>query len=181
MSLDQIFSSIIPANLSKGFWDLGHELFRTTPETYPAAFIAGDALDPNLIAPRAPFTEVPSTARPTNFSTLTSLTPLHGHISAIHVSQLFHLFDEHDQYVLAQRIATLLSPLPGSIMFGSQMGMTEIGLESTNEGIPGLFCHSPESWCDLWDGQIFEKGTVEVKAFLRPIKRPDKPKPFNFM
>ena len=27
------------------FWDLGHKSFRTTPEIYPAKFLAGDAFD----------------------------------------------------------------------------------------------------------------------------------------
>ena len=25
-----------------------------------------------------------------------------------------------------------------------------------------MFCHSPDSWTRLWDGQVFEKGTVTV-------------------
>ena len=29
-----------------------------------------------------------------------------------------------------------------------------------------MFCHSPESWKELWDGQIFKKGTVKVEAGL---------------
>jgi len=34
------------------FWEYGHELFKSTSETFPAAFISGDALDPALIEPR---------------------------------------------------------------------------------------------------------------------------------
>jgi len=29
-----------------------------------------------------------------------------------------------------------------------------------------MFCHSPESWIDLWDREVMQKGAVEVKAKL---------------
>ena len=29
-----------------------------------------------------------------------------------------------------------------------------------------MFYHSPESWAALWDGEVFEKGTVQVEARL---------------
>ena len=28
------------------------------------------------------------------------------------------------------------------------------------------FCHSPESWTELWDGQVFKRGSVKVEAAL---------------
>jgi len=28
------------------------------------------------------------------------------------------------------------------------------------------FCHSPESWKDLWGGQVFEKGEVLVDTHI---------------
>ena len=31
------------------------------------------------------------------------------------------------------------------------------------------FCHSPESWKELWDGNIFEKGTVSVEVDVKLI------------
>ncbi|KAG6807487.1 hypothetical protein H0H92_007295 [Tricholoma furcatifolium] len=165
--------NVIGSDIQQGFWDFGHELFKTTPETYPAAFIAGDAFDSNMIAPQEPCTEVPSTPRPANLEALTSLTPLQGHISAIHASSFFHLFGERRQYELAQRVATLLSPFPGSVVFGSHIGRPEKGMAHGAGGEPSLFCHCPESWCDLWSGQIFEKGTVEVKATIKKVERPD--------
>lgn len=36
-----------------------------------------------------------------------------------------------------------------------------------------MVCHSPESWRELWDGQIFEKGTVRVDAVVRESERKD--------
>jgi hypothetical protein len=38
-----------------------------------------------------------------------------------------------------------------------------------------MFCHSPESLKELWDGQVFKKGTVKVAADLHVIDvRPDR-------
>ncbi|KAF5373310.1 hypothetical protein D9615_007401 [Tricholomella constricta] len=167
---------VIASDLRQGFWDFGHELFNSTPETFPAAFIAGDVFDSNLIAPRAPFLEMPQTPRPPSLQDLASLTPLQGHVTAIHVSSLFHLFDEARQLELAQRLATLLSPLPGSVIFGSHIGKPEKGWLRSDAGLdePKLFCHSPETWQDLWDGQVFGKGTVHIEATLSRVERPDR-------
>ena len=31
------------------------------------------------------------------------------------------------------------------------------------------FCHSPESWKELWDGILFEKGTVNVEVSVKLV------------
>jgi hypothetical protein len=158
-----------------GFWDFGHLLFKSTPETFPVAFVAGDVFDPALIAPRVPFYEGPETPRPVLVS-LTSLTPLQGHVSAIYAASFFHLFDEAKQLEVGRRIASLLSPIPGSVIFGSHGGLPEKGMryEEGRNNIPvKMFCHSPESWTELWEGQIFDKGSVRVDAGLKKVDRPD--------
>ena len=146
-------------------------MFKSTLESFPAAFVAGDAFDIEFIAPCAPFHRVPDGDVPA-LNSLTSLTPLQGRVSVIFASSLFHLFDEEKQYQLATRVATLLSPLPGSMIFGSQGGRPEKGIRHeevrTNNG-HRMFCHSPDSWSELWNGKIFEKGTVEVKAGLKKL------------
>jgi len=164
----------VATDLHQGFWDFGHKLFRSTPRTFPAAFVAGDAFDSNVIAPRAPFLEVPQTPRPV-FDSLTSLTPLQGHVSAIHASSIFHLFDETRQEELAQRVATLLSPLPGSLIFGSHVGRAEKGILCGDgaDQFQGMFCHSPETWRNIWDGRVFEHGTIKVDVKLERLERPD--------
>jgi hypothetical protein len=143
-----------------GFWDLGHKLFRTTPETYPAKFLAGDAFDDAHLSLTAP---VPSGPPPT-VASVNTLTELRGHISAIHASSLFHLFNEEKQLELGKRLAALLDPRPGSIIFGSHGGMPVKGQPSAT--FRRMFCHSPESWIQLWEEQIFEKGQVKVNAAL---------------
>lgn len=155
------------------FWDCGHELFKSDPETFPAAFIAADAFDPDLIAPLSHLhTEEPKTPIPP-LRTLKSLTPLQGHVSAIHTSSFFHLFNEAKQLELAKRLATLLSPIPGSIIFGSQIGRPDLTGGNTLLHNRAIFLHSPDSWRELWNGQVFDKGSVRVDAELRRIERPD--------
>ncbi|KAF9466489.1 hypothetical protein BDZ94DRAFT_170819 [Collybia nuda] len=169
-------NGVIASDLHKGFWDLGHELFRTTPTTFPVPFVPGDAFDPAHIAPREPFYQRPEIPhRP--LDELTSLTPLQGHISAIHASAFFHLFDESKQLELARILATLLSPLPGSLIFGLHGGKPQKGFRTEVKNNAGsyMFCHSPESWRELWDGPVFRKGSVRVDAGLHKVERPDLP------
>ena len=80
-------------------------------------FVPGDVFDTNYLALAPPAHEEPSTAAPA-LSSLATLTPLLSRVSAIHASMFFHLFDEEKQRALALRLAGLLSPRPGSIIFG---------------------------------------------------------------
>ncbi|KAF9446311.1 hypothetical protein P691DRAFT_804386 [Macrolepiota fuliginosa MF-IS2] len=167
-----LVQNIIGADLEADFWKYGHELFKSSPDTFPAAFIPGDLFSPEMIQLSKPFYSPTSTPRPDNLQTLRSLTPLQGHVSAIHASSLFHLFDEELQMTLAKRLASLLSPEPGSVIFGSHGGHPQ------KESIPNIlghtmFCHSPESWSDLWNGQVFQKGSVRVETQLIQTRRPE--------
>ncbi|KAF9446310.1 hypothetical protein P691DRAFT_708864 [Macrolepiota fuliginosa MF-IS2] len=167
----------LASDLRTGFWEYGHELFRSTPETFPAAFIAGDAFDPAMILPREPFyiDSPPIHPRPTELHSLISLNPLQGHITAIHASSFFHLFDGNKQSELARQMATLLSTETGSVIFGSHNGQPTKGYRPDPLNFRGYnqFCHSPDSWRDLWDGQIFKKGSVRVEAELLEDERAD--------
>ena len=139
---------------------MGHKLFRTTPETCPAKFLAGDAFDDAHLCPTAP---VPS-GKPPPVASVTTLTELRGHISVIHASSFFHLFDEEKQFDLAKRVGLLLDPRPGSIIFGSHSAMPVKGQRQGSFG--KAFVHSPESWTELWEEQVFEKGQVKVATTL---------------
>lgn len=154
------------------YWDLGHKLFRTTPKEFPAHFLGGDAFDPDFFRTAPPLNAPPEASAPA-LSSLTTLTPLHGHVSVIHVSSFFHLFSEEKQLELAHKLAGLLSPIPGSMIFGLHSGRAEKGLRTESAKMRTgeyMFCHSDESWKELWDGVVFKKGTVEVKASLHNVK-----------
>ncbi|TBU23416.1 hypothetical protein BD311DRAFT_704019 [Dichomitus squalens] len=151
------------------YWNLGHKLFRSSQETFPATFLAGDCLNPDFVGDSSPLksggpAEVP---RPT-LSTLTTLAPLRGHVSAIHIGNVFHLFTEEQQAYLARVLAGLLSFEPGSIIVGSHSASNVKGFRTSFYGGSAItqFCHCPESWTALWDGEVFEKGTVKVDTKL---------------
>ena len=107
---------------------------------------------------------------------LTSLNPLRGRVFAIHASSFFHLFGQEKQLYVAHALAGLLSPEPGSVIFGLHVGNPEKGL-ITNPARGGhqMFCHSPESWTQLWDGLVFGKGVVNVQAKLVQVERKEGP------
>ncbi|KIL67221.1 hypothetical protein M378DRAFT_73806 [Amanita muscaria Koide BX008] len=157
--------NVVGFDLEKCFWNYGHELLRTNPETYPPAFVAGDVFDPLIIAPREPFYK----SQAHHDLTITSLTPLQGFVTVIRASAFFHLFSEEQQLKAGQQLASLLSPDPGSIIFGLQGGLPAKGtkIQKLLGSEMPFFGHSPESWRDFWDGQVFAKGTVHVEVELK--------------
>ncbi|TFK75137.1 hypothetical protein BDN72DRAFT_892489 [Pluteus cervinus] len=167
--------NVIASDLRPEFWTCGHELFKSDASTFPAAFIGGDAFDSAFLTPHPVFTSSspPTNRRPGSLKDIKTLTQLHGHISAIHAASFFHLFDESKQLEVAKRLGSLLSPQPGSTLFGSHAATLVAGFK-THPAVPsfGMFCHSPESWTELWNGKIFEKGTVDVQTSMVEVENP---------
>ena len=81
-------------------------------------------------------------------------------------SQNFHLFEEDGQLKAAKALASLLTPEPGSMIFGWHVAAPE-RKEFVNPRGEKIYCHSPESWKELWDGEVFTKGTVAVETWER--------------
>ncbi|RPD58889.1 hypothetical protein L226DRAFT_471237 [Lentinus tigrinus ALCF2SS1-7] len=163
---------VICTDLLPDFWMLGHKLFRTTPETYPVAFLAGDILDPDFLKPADPFYVAPPSEQEPEVSAIGSLSPLHGHVAVISICNVFHLFDtEEAQTRLARALASLLSPQPGSMIIGTHAARPEHGsrlekVEKDHLHHVTVYYHSPESWKALCNGEIFRRGTVKVEARL---------------
>ncbi|KAG2074283.1 hypothetical protein BDR04DRAFT_1049011 [Suillus decipiens] len=162
--------NIIASDIINEFLELSHELFRTTPTSYPGCLLPGDVFDPEFLSIAAPPKDV-SPAPAIDLSSLKSLNPLHGRISAINATRLFHLFTEEKQVHLAKALAGLLSAQPGSVVCGYQVGTLEKGMVTAN--ISGsehqLFAHSLKTWTSLWDGEVFEKGSVKVETELKEV------------
>jgi hypothetical protein len=155
---------VVATDIERGFWDCGHELFRTTPETCPIHFTSGSVLDTEFVPSSGPVYAIPESGPP-RLDNLPSLLTLRGHVSAMYIAAIFHLFSEEEQAQLARNLASLLSPQPGSIITGWHMGSKQKG-----DPVPGyahVFAHSPESWTELWTG-IFKEGSVKVEALLHP-------------
>ncbi|KAG1750826.1 hypothetical protein EDB19DRAFT_1825069 [Suillus lakei] len=163
--------NIIASDINNEFLVLSHELFRTTPTSYPGCLLPGDVFDPAFLSIAARPEDV-SSAPAIDLSSLKSLNPLHGRISAISATRFFHLFNEEKQLHLARALAGLLSAQPGSVICGYQVGTLEKGIITAN--ISGsrhqLFSHSPQTWTSLWDGEVFEKGSVKVETELEEVE-----------
>ncbi|KAF9565192.1 hypothetical protein CPC08DRAFT_630136 [Agrocybe pediades] len=179
--------NIVASDLRREFWDIGHELFKSTPKSYPVNFVQGNIFDDAFLS----FGSGQSEAVPLN--TITTLTPLIHRVSAIHTSSLFHLFSENDQLALARRLAALLLPEKGSIIFGQHGARPFKGDrveapsflaagkgEHADTGLTFehqyMFCHSPESWRQLWTEQVFgpdQPFRVKVEAELIEEERKD--------
>ena len=158
------------------FWEIGHKLFKSTPDSFPVPFLPGDAFDDAFLA-LGPIATTAPTTPPPELASLKTLTPLHGRLSAIHASAFFHLFSEEKQLELARRLAALLSPEPGSVIMGMHGARPEKGLRveavrANSHGIR-MFCHSPESWAELWERDVFGEGQVKVEARLVEVVRDD--------
>ncbi|KAK0435190.1 hypothetical protein EV421DRAFT_1837206 [Armillaria borealis] len=154
----------IATDLHPEFWDLGHKLFKSTPESFPARFIAADIFELKDLA-KQPLASAPELSKVQSFAELS------GSVSAIHASSFFHLFDEQQQFELAKITVALLSSASGSMMFGSHGANLTKGLrtETLDNRTLSMFCHSPESWKALWDGGVFPEGTVSVDASLEEV------------
>lgn len=111
-----------------------------------------------------------------DLTSLTSLNPLTQHTTAIYASFFFHLFNEPQQLHLAQCLASLLSSTPGSMIFGKhgakpgEKGLRHKPISSSDGKGVAMFCHSPESWKELWES-IFGVGNVKVEAKLEEVVR----------
>ncbi|KAH9839180.1 uncharacterized protein C8Q71DRAFT_748368 [Rhodofomes roseus] len=162
----------IGSDLHPEYWDLGHKLFKTTANEFPAHFLGGDAFESAFFESGPVLDSPPATPAPA-LASLKTLTPLNGHVSVIHASSFFHLFTEEKQLELARKLAGLLSPVPGSMIFGMHAGLPEKGLWTERSAMRNgqqMFCHSPESWRGLWDGNVFAKGKVKVQVALKEAR-----------
>ncbi len=83
-------AALIPLRCIPEFWDLGHKLFKSTPESFPARFIAADIFELKDLA-KQPLASAPELSKVQSFAELS------GSVSAIHASSFFHLFNKQQQ------------------------------------------------------------------------------------
>jgi hypothetical protein len=75
----------------------------------------------------------------------------------------FSLFTREDQLIAARALSSLLSPEPGSFIFGCNYA--HVNAQSGTMATPRggmVFWQSPRTWREMWDGEVFEKGTIDV-------------------
>ncbi|KAI0788412.1 hypothetical protein C8Q74DRAFT_1367139 [Fomes fomentarius] len=137
--------NIVASDIDPGFWELGHELFRTTPTSFPVRFLPGSIFDTTFLTLFPPLS--------------TSLIPPSSLLESLSASS--------QQQQLARLLAGLLSPLPGSMLFGVQGGRPVKGPWGPGVDLK-MHSHSPESWREMWEEIFAEVGCkVEVEGTLR--------------
>ena len=72
-----------------------------------------------------------------------------------------------ERVAAARALAALLSPEPGSMIFGAHHSSSISGRRVNTLRGTDIYDFNPEDWISLWDGEIFKKGTVQVEAGLR--------------
>lgn len=166
--------AVLELHICSEYWNISHKFFRTTPETYPVAFLQGDIFDTSFLS-HDPLSTPPSAPTPP-LQSLRSLTPLRLQISIIHTGLFFHLFPRPQQTELARLLLNLLSPRSGSMILGRQLGLPDEeermdGVIITQGG-RRTFPSSPTSWRNMWNGKegVFAEGEVEFQSDL--IKMP---------
>ena len=171
---------IFPPTFLPGLYKEGYDLFRDTPDTFPVPFLQGDVLDPAFLAPTSPPSNASTTA-PINvpaLKSLTSLNPLRGHVSAVYLGKFMHVFDEPSQARIVRTLAGLLSPAPGSLLFGVQGALAQGPGPFTPSGSDWtMFCHSPESLGKLFEDAFGGPGMVRFES--RMVEEPGGPTYFD--
>ncbi|RPD58758.1 hypothetical protein L227DRAFT_176047 [Lentinus tigrinus ALCF2SS1-6] len=159
--------SVVATDLDDALWAVGEQLFGATQEIGRVPFLSGNFLNPYFLEAVWPFYTQSYAPSPT-LSTLTSLNALHGQVSVVSTCFVFDQLNASQQLQLARGIAGLLSAESGSMVIGVHRVSPPSGssAESHRDDSGGMFYHSPESWSDLWDGQLFQKGTVKVETIL---------------
>lgn len=161
-----------------GLYKEGHNLFKDTPDTLPVPFIQGDALDPNFLAVTEPLSKNSAPIEPVpTLKGLTSLNPLRGHVSAVYMGKFLHVFDEAGQAHIAKAVAGLLSPEPGSMLFGVQGALEERGPFTPAGSDWTMFCHSPKSLGKLFEDAFGGSGTIKFES--RMVEEPGGPTYFD--
>ncbi|KAF9267342.1 hypothetical protein L218DRAFT_1074108 [Marasmius fiardii PR-910] len=164
---------IIASDLHADLWKFGLQMFNTDPLIFPVVFIPGNILDSTFIDIQPPLTEPMTDISPQALQSLIqscerTLNPLRGHFCAIHTSNFFHLFNKEEHVLIAKKLASLLSPLPGSIIFGSHIRTSGPQPEegpSKNQTGRSFYRHTVDSWKRMWEVEVFiDKDLVKVEV-----------------
>ncbi|KAI0762267.1 hypothetical protein C8Q74DRAFT_1207056 [Fomes fomentarius] len=159
--------SCLATDLRGGLYKEGHVLFRDTPETFPVPFIEGDVFNPDFLAVQPPLAHADAPNEPAPaLARVQSLNELRGHVSAVFMGKFLHLFDEAAQARIARALAGILSPAPGSMLFGVQGALAERGQFRPTGSDFTMFCHSPETLGKVFEDAFGGPGTIRFESRL---------------
>jgi SAM-dependent methyltransferase len=146
--------NISGADISEDFISYGYEYFRDQ-QSLKTKFIFGDVLDP---------------ASP-------AYLEAEGSFDIIFASMFYHLWGWNDHIKTLIRTIKLLKPVPGSMLFGWQMGGSPA--VEINRGLYQgrldqhklMYLHDEESWKKMWkevEAQTGTKWDVQAKPVITP-------------
>jgi len=95
------------------------------------------------------------------FAATSPLDQLDGTVDIIQASSFFHLFTRDEQLRAGAKVMKLLRHVPGSMIFGRQMGRPDgAGTDSSRPGSK-VYWHDEESFHKLWN-EIADRTGVKV-------------------
>ncbi|KAL9026911.1 MAG: hypothetical protein Q9196_004494 [Gyalolechia fulgens] len=157
-------------DMEKDFIDLSYDLFHDRA-TLKSQFIIEDLLrtdrqgDPPDRAGDGP----PGTALAWSTPAGIPLASLYNRVSIIVANSFFHNYNYSDQLRLAKRVMQLLSPEPGSLVLGRQVGSTQPGEYNALDNKGTRYSHDVDSFRSFWDQVAEEIGNgckFRVEAVL---------------
>lgn len=117
--------NLLGSDIEASFMQLGFDLF-SDREHFQGTMIPGDVSSPDF------------------------LSDYHGKVDIVYLGSFLHLFNEAQQRVVIDRLNLLLSPRPGSMVFGRHLG-AEVGGPFRMESIGwDLYRHSHETLENLF-------------------------------
>ena len=136
-------------DIEPAFFDLGHDLFRDRDRMH-ATFITADLTDPFV----------------------TAIEPFTSKIDIISAIGFFHLFNLEDQKTVAQHLASLTTPIAGSMIIGLHIGTIKAVERHAGFQDSDVFFHDLESFEQLWQDVGTATGT-KWKVDARVEELPD--------
>ncbi|KAL9002048.1 MAG: hypothetical protein Q9188_005005 [Gyalolechia gomerana] len=143
-------------DVEKGFIDLGYDLFQDRA-TLKSQFLVEDLLRTDHgEGSDIDGDNLPGTASTLSTPALIPLASLYSRVSIIAANSIFHLYNYSDQLRLAKRVLQLLSPEPGSLILGRQVGSSPPGEYSALDNRGTRYSHDIASFRSFWD-QVAEE------------------------
>ncbi|KIW00033.1 uncharacterized protein PV09_08385 [Verruconis gallopava] len=146
--------NITGADISQAMVDCGFEYFRDR-DRLKTKFFIGDVFDEDAPAYK----------------------DVAGHFDLVYASMFYHLWDWDGQVKAFIQTIKLLKPVPGSMIFGFQLGATPAGeVQRKRAGKESLkqmytYQHDEESWRAMWreiETKTSTKWDVDVKGIVTP-------------
>jgi len=122
-------NKVVAVDLQQDFIDLGQQLYKGP--TPGIEFRVANLLDPKD----------------------TRVDDLKGKVTLLYTGAVFHLFEEHEQRLLAEKINSLFAKTGEVVAFGTHRGHKVAGrLTGSSGSWMGLkaFAHDPQSWKRMW-------------------------------